>query len=69
MPVQSVYVHVYVLVPKQTGSAPTTGPVGVRTTPHEFVTVGGVGTTCALLIHATVDDPGAGKLNVGGLTV
>jgi hypothetical protein len=37
--------------------------------PHEFVTVGGVGTTCALLIHGTVDEPAAGNVNVGGETV
>jgi hypothetical protein len=67
--VQSVYVHVYVFVPAQTGSGPITGPVGVIVEPHEFVTVGGVGTTCALLIHATVDEPAAGNVNVGGLTV
>ena len=44
VPVQSVYVHVYVFVPEQTGSAPSTGPVGVITSPQEFVTAGGVGT-------------------------
>ncbi len=59
----------YVFVPEQTGSDPTTGPVGVIGSPHEFVTVGAVGTTCALLIHATVDDPAAGNVNVGGDTV
>jgi len=64
-----VYVHVYVFGPEQAGSALTTGPVGVTVAPHELVTLGGVGTTCALLIQATVDDPGAGKVNVGGLIV
>ena len=59
----------YVFVPEQTGSAPTTGPVGVIVVPHEFVTVGGVGTTCALLIHATVEEPAAGSVKVGGETV
>ena len=34
--------------------------------PHEFVTVGGVGTVCASMIHATFAEPGAGKVNVGG---
>jgi hypothetical protein len=34
--------------------------------PHELFTAGGVGTTCALLIHATVDPPFAGNANVGG---
>jgi hypothetical protein len=66
VPVQSVYVHVYVFGPEQTGFAPTTGPVGVMVAPHEFVTVGGVGTTCASLIHATVAFPAAGSENVGG---
>ena len=65
MPAQSAYVHVYVFVPEHIGSGPTTGPVGVTIAPHEFVTVGGVGTTCALLIHATVEDPAAGNVNVG----
>ena len=66
---QSVYVHVYVLVPEQTGSAPTTGPVGTIDAPHELFTTGGVGTVCALLIHATVELPGAGTVKVGGDTV
>jgi hypothetical protein len=57
---------VYVFVPEQTGFGPATGPVGVIVVPHELVTEGGVGTTCALLIHATVDPPGAGTENVGG---
>ena len=69
VPVQSVYVHVYVFVPEQTGSAPSTGPTGEITSPHEFVTDGGVGTVCALLIHGTVEEPGAGNVNVGGLIV
>ena len=66
LPVQSVYVHVYVLVPEQTGSGPTTGPVIVAGVPHELFTVGGVGVVCALLIHATVALPGAGAEIVGG---
>lgn len=69
VPSQSVYVNVYVFVPEQTGSAPSTGPVGVTGSPHEFVTAGGVGTVCASLIHATVDPPGGGTVNVGGNTV
>jgi hypothetical protein len=69
VPVQSVYVNVYVFVPEQTGSAPTTGPVIVSGVPHELFTVGGVGTTCAFEIHATVDPPAAGKVNVGALMV
>ncbi len=68
-PVQSVYVHVYVFVPEQTGLAPTTGPVMVIGVPHELFTTGGVGTVCALVIQGTVNAPGAGIVNVGGLIV
>jgi hypothetical protein len=64
-PVQLVYVKVYVFVPEHNGSAPTTGPVIVRGVPHELFVGGGVGTTCALAIHATVDPPAAGGVNVG----
>jgi hypothetical protein len=67
--VQSVYVHVNVLVPEHTGSALTTGPVMAKGAPHELVAAGGVGTTCALTIQATVEPPAAGKVNVGGETV
>ena len=63
---QSVYVHVYVFVPEQTGSGPTTGPVTDNGAPHELFTLGGVGTVCALLTQGTVDEPGAGSVNVGG---
>ena len=59
----------YVLVPPHTGSGPTTGPVGVIVPPQEFVTTGGVGTTCASATHGTLDPPGAGGVNVGGLMV
>jgi hypothetical protein len=68
-PEQSVYVHVYVFVPEQTGSAPTTGPVGTTGFPHESFTFGGVGTTCASLIHATIELPFAGNENAGALIV
>ena len=68
-PVQSVYVHVYVLVPPHTGSGPATGPVGEIGVPHELVTTGGEGTTCASATQGTVEEPGAGKVNVGGLMV
>ena len=34
--------------------------------PHELVTVGGVGTACASLIQATVELPFAGRVNVAG---
>jgi hypothetical protein len=69
VPEQLVYVHVYVFVPEQTGLAPTTGPVSVNGTPHEFDAEGGVGTTCASMIHGTVDPPAAGNVNVGGVIV
>ena len=68
-PLQLVYVHVYVLVPEQTGLAPSTGPVTVNATPQELSTVGFAGTTCALLIQATVEPPAAGMVNVGGFIV
>ena len=69
VPVQSVYVQVYVLGPEQAGSAPTTGPVMVNGAPQELLTTGGVGTTCASLMQGTVDPPAAGRVNVGGLIV
>ena len=53
-------------MPEQTGSALTTGPVLVRAVPHELFTTGGVGTVCALMIHATVELPAAGIVKVGG---
>ena len=59
----------YVFVPEQTGSAPTTGPVIVAGAPQELFTTGGVGTVCALLTHATVAPPGAGAVIVGGVIV
>src|SRR5678815_4218053 len=69
LPAQSVYVQVYVLVPEHTGSGPTTGPVGVIGLPQESFTFGGVGTTCASLIQATVLPPAEGTTEVGGLMV
>ena len=59
----------YVLVPEQTGSAPITGPVIASGAPHELFTTGGVGTVWALLIQATVELPGTGIENVGGVIV
>lgn len=56
-------------MPEQTGSALTTGPVGVIVFPQLSTTFGGVGTACALLIQATVDEPGAGNVKFDGLTV
>ena len=69
MPVQSVYVHVYVLVPLHIGSGPTTGPVIASRVPQLLFTAGGVGIVCASDIHATVALPGAGNVKVGALTV
>lgn len=69
VPVQSVYVQVYVFGPEQAGSALITGPVIVSGLPHELLTTGGVGTTWASLIQATVDPPAGGKVNVGGVIV
>ncbi len=69
LPVQSVYVHVYVFVPEQTGSGLITGPVIAKGFPQELFTAGGVGVTCAFTTHATVDAPGAGIVKVGGDTV
>jgi hypothetical protein len=69
LPEQSRYDQVYVFVPLQTGSGPTTGPVGVTGSPQESSTVGGVGTTCASAIQGTVAEPGAGNVNVGGVIV
>ncbi len=34
--------------------------------PHELLTAGGVGTTCASLTHATVEPPLAGNEDDGG---
>ncbi len=69
MPVQSVYVQVYVFEPEHTGSGPITGPVGVMGVPQELLTTGGTGITWASAIQGTVDEPPAGTLNVGGETV
>ena len=66
VPVQSVYVQVYVLGPLHTGSAPTTGPLMTSGVPQELLTTGGVGTTWASAIHGTVELPGAGIEKVGG---
>jgi len=41
----------------------------VNGAPHELVTTGGVGTTCASLTHATVDPSSAGNVKVGGVMV
>ena len=56
-------------MPEQVGSALTTGPVTVSASPQELSTAGGVGTTCASSIQFTVEPPGAGMENVGGVIV
>ena len=66
---QSVYVHVYVFVPEQTGSGLTTGPVIESGSPQLLFNAGGVGTACASAIQGTVALPGAGGVTVGGDTV
>ena len=68
MPLQSVYVNVYVFVPIQVGSGLTTGAEGVMGLPQLSVTVGGVGGT-ASAGQATDDAPGAGNVTVGAAMV
>ena len=48
-------------MPEQIGSAPITGPVTTKADPQEFITDGGVGTTCASDIQATVEAPFGGS--------
>ena len=43
-----------------------TGPVMDSGAPQELLAVGGVGTTCASAIQATVELPSAGSVNAGG---
>ena len=56
-------------MPEHTGSALTTGPEIVIGSPQELTAAGGVGTTCASAIQATVEPAAAGALNVGGVMV
>lgn len=56
----------YVFVPEQVGSGPTTGPEMTNGVPHELLTGGGVGTICASSIQGTVEPPPAGNEKVGG---
>jgi hypothetical protein len=69
VPEQSVYVQVYVLMPEQTGSGLMTGPVTVSGSPHELEAGGGVGITCASVMHGTVDPSSGGNVNTGGVIV
>ena len=60
--------NVHVFVPAHAGSALGTPADGVSVLLQLSITVGGVGAV-ALDGHATVDEPGAGKVTVGGLMV
>ena len=60
--------NVQVFVPEQGGSALGTPAETERVLPQLSITVGGVGSV-AFAGHATVDDPPAGMLTVGGLIV
>ena len=63
-----MYVNVQVFVPEQAGSALGTPAETLSVLPQLSITVGGVGNV-VLEGHATVDDPPAGILTVGGLIV
>ena len=58
----------YVFVPLQTGSGPTTGPVGTTVLPQLSVAEGGVGATASDK-QFTVAEPGGGRMITGGLIV
>ncbi len=68
MPSHEVYVNVQVLVPAHTGSALGIPADTVNARPQLSVTGGAAGAT-ASEGHATVDDPAAGMVTTGGLTV
>jgi hypothetical protein len=61
-------VNVHVFVPAHAGSAVGTPAETVNVRPQLSVTIGGVGAV-ANAGHATVDDPPAGIVTVGGLIV
>ena len=63
IPSQPVYTKVHVFVPAHGGSALGTPADGVTGLPQSSNTDGGVGRT-ARAAHATVDEPGAGKVKV-----
>jgi hypothetical protein len=63
-----VYVKVHVFVPAHAGSALGTPADGVSVLLQLSITGGGVG-VIASVGQATVDDPGAGGVTVGGLIV
>ncbi len=64
----AVYVNVHVFVPAHGGSALATPADMVNALPQLSFTTGGVGAV-ANAGHATVDDPPAGIVTVGGLIV
>ena len=68
LPLQAVYVNVHVFVPLHGGSALGTPADTVSVRPQLSNTVGAVGAV-AKTGHATVDDPPAGIVTVGGLIV
>ena len=63
-----MYVNVHVFVPAHGGSALGTPADGVTGFPQLSTTVGGVGAT-ARAVQATVEEPGAGGVNVDAGTV
>ena len=63
-----MYVNVQVLVPAHGGSALGTPAETVNVLLQLSITVGGVGAV-AFTGHGTVDDPPAGIVTTGGLTV
>ena len=63
-----MYVNVHVFVPAQGGSALGTPAETLSVLPQLSITVGGVGRV-AFAGHATVEEPPAGMLTVGGLMV
>ena len=68
MPSHAVYVNVHVFVPAHVGYALATPAETVSVRPQLSVTAGGVGAV-ANAGQATVDDPPAGIVTVGGLIV
>ena len=63
-----MYVNVHVFVPAHGGSALGTPADTLNVLPQLSITVGAVGNV-AFAGHATVDEPPAGILTVGGLIV
>lgn len=68
VPLQLVNVYVNVLVPPHAGSGEITGAETVSVLPQLSKTVGAVGVVIAER-HATVEEPFAGIVTVGALTV